>query len=363
MTPLQIALKSAALQLPYRIQDAWRNRRATRVRKRMLILRHAGKSPHFYDCVLRWLERELPEVRELFELALLPCPFWGWSRYALCVPWLPDPVEDWSLSAYLRVRRIEAACDQHAIPVVNRVERLASAGKAAGARLMAAAGLRTPQIVPIIQPAALRRIADRAGLPLVIREDRGHGAPSFVVREPSDFRRIPWHQYARPVAARFVDVRDSVDGHYRTYRCFVAGDVAVPRHLIVSKHWDVRNQRVINAATREEEMSYLARPERNTKVFLRARKALGLDVVAFDYSYDKNGQMIVWEANPFPHLDYPRGMDAESLTPYVQRSFAVLVRWYLIRAGLPIPGKLRNTLWRCVPHDAPASPPADAVAA
>ena len=161
----------------------------------------------------------------------------------------------------------------------------------------------------------------------------------------------------RPVAAEFIDVRDPRDGLYRKYRYIVAGPFAVPRHLIVSRTWEVRAaQRLRNRETRDEEIAYLEHPEPNHMLFHRIQQSLRLDLVAFDYSYDAQGQLVIWEANPYPGLDYAKGPDVEYTRAYVERSFAAVTAMHLDAGGLELPERIEQMLASCRPPTSRDSP-------
>lgn len=346
MRRLRMFVKGALLQAPYRVRDALRNRRWAADGPRFLIVRHAGKSAYFRDYFLHWLAAALPEVRARFELRLLPCYVRDWSRYVVCAPWLKDPAIDWLPRGALgRVRYLEKECDRRGIPIINRLDSLSHSVKSVGARIIAGSGVRTPRLVAIDDPQQF--VQDRQGLefPLIVREDRAHAAPTCLVENERELRQVPWPRFAHPVAAEFIDVRDPRDGLYRKYRYVAAGARGLPRHLIVSRTWEVRAaQRVRNDATREEELAYLRRPDPNDAVLQRVRQALELDLVAFDYSYDRAGRLVVWEANPCPDLSSPVGPHVAHLRPYVERSYALLAAMYLSAGGLPWPGQLRDWL-------------------
>ena len=143
----------------------------------ILIVRHPEFQKGFYDEVLDWARANAPQCLEHLDIRDPPLGAVDWSSVRLLVPWLQDPVQAWSTPLYDYMNSMAAHCDSLGIPVVNRVERLALAGKTAGAQAIAAAGLRTPRTVRITDPAAFRR--DFAGLafPLFVREDWGHGWP------------------------------------------------------------------------------------------------------------------------------------------------------------------------------------------
>jgi hypothetical protein len=320
------------------------NRRHATAKERMLIVRHSGKQPYRFSYFLQWIERELPAIRACLELRLLPCRIGDLSPYVLCVPWLQDPVADWTPRGYRQAIDLAARCAAAGIPVLNGVDRTARSVKSECTRRIASAGVRTPRIVPIRSAEMLRDALGELGLPLLVREDRGHGQPALLVETRADVDRVRLDRFAHPVAAEFIDVRSS-DGLYRKYRYLAAGEQGVARHLMIGDHWEVRTEnRVRSTAARAEERAFLETPDPNRDALERARRALEFDLAAFDYSYDRAGRLVVWEANPYPDLSYPEHPSQRWTFPFVERSFAAVVRLYLETAQLPVPAKLDDLL-------------------
>ncbi len=317
--------------------DTLRNLRYTWGERRFLVVHHPSKQPFMYDTLLDWLAAYHPDVRALFELHLLPCAVRDWSRYALHVPWLQDPVQAWSPATYRLATRLAAACDRHGVPVVNRVERLANAAKSTGSRRIASAGFRTPRMERITDPEEFRRTLLGIPLPLFVREDEGHGGPMLRADTEEEAHALPVRSLRRPVAVELVDVRDPADGLYRKYRYVVAGDAGVRQSLHVSREWAARGAATeFTEELRDEEVAYLEGPETEHARFVAAARALGLDFVAFDYSLDHTGRIVVWEANPFPFLHFVGGRRRYRAAA-TERTFAAMVALYLTRAGMDVP--------------------------
>ena len=161
------------------------------------------------------------------------------------------------------------------------------------------------------------------------------------MRSADQAAQIPLERFEDPIAAEYIHVQSPRDGYFRKYRYLIAGDLGVSVSLQIGKHWEVRGRgRDVTTVTRREEVSYLSRPDPNYQSFQQARRALGLDVVAFDYSYTPEGEPVVWEVNVLPDI----GLTSDPAISYVnvglRRSNAALVRLYLKRAGLPIPERL-----------------------
>jgi hypothetical protein len=229
--------------------------------------------------------------------------------------------------------------------VINPVDRLAATEKSNAAQIMGRLGIRTPRVRRINDIAAFRR--DLGGLkpPLLIRENWGHGQPAVLLGHASDAHTVPLERFRQPIAVEFIDTSDPRDGLFRKYRYLVAGDAGAPRHLIINDHWEVRPQRrLMTERARREELDYLNHSDSNHGPLQLARKALGLDVVGFDYSYDRTGQMVVWEANAYPDLNYPKNPWSRHLFPAVERSFAAVAKLYLERADLSVPARIQQML-------------------
>ncbi len=319
-------------------RDRAHNRRFATAARRFLIVRHPMNRVGFYDVVIDWVAERLPELLGHFELRLLPCRISDWSPYVLHVPWLQDPVEHWSEVAFRQANQVAAECDARGVPIINRVDRLTNAAKSTGSELIARAGIRTPRIIPIRDADELRETRYGLELPLLVREDWGHQGPIVRVETERELADLDLARLSRPVAVELIDVR-SADGLYRKYRYLAAGDDGAPLHLHAQRDWLVRGSGC--AHDEAEERAFLDRPDPNAARLQEARRHLDLDFVAFDYSYDRAGELVVWEANPFPYLHFARRR-RRYRTPTLERALALIVTLYLSRAGLTIPGALRR---------------------
>jgi hypothetical protein len=240
---------------------------------------------------------------------------------------------------------VAAACERRGIPVVNRVDRLSNAMKLETASRLSRVGIRTPAMRLIRDHRELREGHGGPRLPLFVREDAGHGGPMVRVDTEEELRAVPLEGFRRPIAVEFIDVRSPEDGLYRKFRYVVAGRLGVPHHMQTTQGWITRgNVRFHSPATRAQEESYVGRPDPHHEMFQRARVALGLDLVAFDYGFDRRGEPIIWEANPFPYFHIPKNR-LSYLAPAMHRTLAAVIHLYLERAGLDIPAELQEILF------------------
>jgi len=261
------------------------------------------------------------------------------------IPWLQDPVEQWCQRTYHQALQLTRECDAQKVPVVNRPECLSRAGKFQGAQLMAECGLRTPRVARIADADDFRKDFLGFSYPFFVREDCGHGGKMIRADTPAEARAIPLRKFKEPVVIELIDLPDGRDGFYRKYRYVVAGDFGVPHHLQVSTDWITRGgNRVANETTRAQELAYIAAPCPHHNAFQRARKALGLDFVAFDYSLDQSGTPVVWEANPYPYINFSR-RELKYRNEAIHRTMAILAAFYFQRANLPLSPQLAQYVY------------------
>jgi hypothetical protein len=327
----------------------WRqNRRLLTDDERFLILRHPAHLTRYYDSFVRWLEKEMPDVRAKFELRSLPCRERDWSRFKLLVPWLPDPMLHESAHVRARVKLIEQTCQQHGIAVINPVDQVLKTAKSTGAEIIRSVGVRAPCAVPITNLRDFRRDLGGLELPLLIREDRAHAGrlPIQMVRSLRDLDQASIRKYKNPIAVEFIDVSDPRDGLSRRYRYFAAGELGMAMNIHCSADWEVRGRNAVrNAQIERDDLAFIRQPDPNHERLQQARCALGLDFVAFDYSYGRDGELIVWEANVMPGLGYSETSPGRPyLRAIVDRAFAMMLDLYFRRGGLDVPQSVTQIL-------------------
>jgi hypothetical protein len=68
---------------------------------------------------------------------------------------------------------------------------------------------------------------------------------------------------------------------------------------------------------------------------------MGLDVAAYDYSYDREGKLVVWEANPFPYIQFS-GIKRRQTWSVTTRALAAMALCYFDKAGVEAPTELTS---------------------
>jgi hypothetical protein len=308
-----------------------------------LVLRRWQLKTHFYSVILRWVAAEFPDLLKLFYVTRLPYRIPRASRFLLHIPWFQDPVQHWSPRRYAQATRVAAQCDAMGIPIINRVDRLINATKTVGAELLTGVGIRTPRMACISNAEEFRDTLLGIGLPLLVREDWGHGGLMLRANTREEVVTLPVENFARPIAVEFIDIPSRHDGLYRKYRYVAAGNRGISHHLQVSNNWLTRgNDRIVSAQTRFDELQYIDRPDPNHEQLQCGREALGLDFVAFDYGYDYENRMVVWEANPYPFIPAFSWRRLAYRNTALDRTLAAILALYLEAGGLAIPEELKR---------------------
>jgi hypothetical protein len=257
-------------------------------RDRILVLRPARQRPH--AGFVRWLAEHDRDLHDRLVFRA-PGPWIPLRRVALVLNWQQDPLSTRPLARGL-TRALEVRARALGIAVLQPGAALDRGRKSVQSRILRDAGFDTPPVGPIAATA----------FPLVVRSDVTHAGDLLRCDTPDVLARADLSAVREPVASPFVETRGP-DGFYRKRRYFLADGIGAPRHLQVSSHWlvrmDARDQR---PAFVEEELRYTGAPDPNHDLLERARRALGLDWVAFDYSERRAGGIVIWEANPQPTL-------------------------------------------------------------
>jgi len=302
--------------------------------RRILVLRHRDQLHDYNDDLLAWLRRAAPAMAGLFELRRVGFVPKDPARYALLLPWLQDPLKEELPEAYEQAKRVEDAILLAGGAVSNPVDRLSNSIKSVASAKLRAAGVPMPRVAPLPRD---RRLPDGFCFPVIAREDRHHGGPMRLCRDEHELANVPWDALRHPVVVEYRDVR-SADGRFRKWRYVVAGDTGAPRHLVVSRRWVVKAQRrVADDSILAEELAYTReREDPNHALLVRGARALGLDVVAFDYARTREGELVVFEPNPFATLW--ASFNAETRYTYqrpcVERLYATLCAFWLERAKI-----------------------------
>jgi hypothetical protein len=301
--------------------------------KKILVVRQQDHQSTYNDYFLYWVSQNYPEARELFEVHYLPCQISNWKRYTLFIPWLQDPLKERFPQVYTYAKELEAQCLEYDIPMINPVDKLSNSIKSVAAQIIRNVGIRTAETIPITDPEEFKKTLGGLSTPFFIREDWVHGSQAHFIKHPDELQNVPFEKFIAPIAVEFIDTKGK-DGLYRKYRYFAIGDEGIPGPLMFSEDWEVRNnKRVMEEALIAEEITYFSGEDPNHEKFQQARKALGFDYMAFDYSYDAQGKIIVWEPNPLAVIWSER---QAYRMPSIERIYTALLKFYLERAHIRV---------------------------
>lgn len=202
--------------------------------------------------------------------------------------------------------------DDIAAPLINDPQRVLGTGRVElAAQLATLAGVIAPRTVAVPLDWLRRTgpaLAERAGFtfPLLVR------APGFHTGQ--HFLRIEERNALVPALATFpagevllmeyVDVR-SADDRVRKYRMMAIDGELYPMHVAVSPDWKVHYftaDMAGNAANRAEDERFLTDPDAVIGAPALAaldavREVAGLDYMGIDFSIDRSGRVVVFEAN------------------------------------------------------------------
>ncbi|SDK62974.1 Glutathione synthase/RimK-type ligase, ATP-grasp superfamily [Catalinimonas alkaloidigena] len=312
-------------------------------------LRFTGKAtPHIH--VLRdherkrnwsfftWLQETYPEQARLFrhttthDRNLAPLP-----GAALFIPWLQDPVRERWLPLYNKVVALEETYGKLGVPVVNSVRMLSNSIKSRALNIIRNEGVRTAHSLHISPETSFEEVATALGLPFIVRNDVGHGGAVHLVQSADDYHTITWSQLPYPVALEYIDTTDA-EGYYRKYRYVMMGNEGKMRSLVITPKWMAHSEdRVMQKRFLDEERTLLRTANPHHALFNRLRKRLKFDFVAFDYAFDAQEQLVVWEPNPFPVIIRPYEWQHPELTHHHEAAteiFEMMLWHYLSLAGM-----------------------------
>jgi hypothetical protein len=197
-------------------------------------------------------------------------------------------------------------------PVLNPPQRvLATARQANAERLGTLEGVVAPRIATVPLRALLAdgaATARRAGFtfPLLVRAPGFHTGQYFgLVERPAGLAAaLDGFPAGDVLLIEYLDVRDG-DGAVRKYRTMAVDGTLYPAHVAVSNDWKVHYfsaGMAGDAAKRAEDERFLVDPA--AAIGAPALAALGrinaavrLDYMGVDFALDRNGRVVVFEAN------------------------------------------------------------------
>jgi glutathione synthase/RimK-type ligase-like ATP-grasp enzyme len=232
-------------------------------------------------------------------------------------------------------------------PVINAPTAVMATGRAAVAqRLAALPGIVTPRMAMleraiVAAPDAERSLTEKGfGFPLLLRSMGFHGGENFVcVDHPDDLAAtLPGRDL---LAMEWLDARGA-DGKFRKYRTMMVDGRLYPLHCAVSSNWKVHYfsaEMADSPEHRAEDAAFLSNmpavlgPHAMTALHA-IRDELRLDYGGVDFGLDRDGNLLLFEANATMVI-LPPGPEAkwDYRRPAVAEACAAVHAMFRMRAG------------------------------
>lgn len=194
------------------------------------------------------------------------------------------------------------------VPVLNRPERIGPTTRDATAtRLAAIAGIVAPAVSRVPKDRlALGELPAHMSYPVIVRSPGRHDGRCMTLVESAQHltRSVDDLPGDDLFVIEYADVR-SLDGNVRKYRMMIVGDELYPLHLAISRRWKVHYVTAdmeLDSDNRTEDERFVTDPrsvlgEQALATLHAVRQVLGLDYGGIDFSIDRSGKVVVFEAN------------------------------------------------------------------
>ncbi len=274
---------------------------------------------------------------------------------------LGDPLKELYPVCYAEAAAIAEAGVARGIRLLNPPQSLSNSIKSRQAEIWRKAGLRCAAARVIRSSADLEPAMAALGLPMILRSDDKHAQEGVRI-----CKRVKHVDEAKltlafpAVALQLIDVRakwravapDSIMArYYHKKRSMVYGDTVINNHVFFSstpivgrttstfledskrarawlRRFGVGRSRWHDTLAADYEYNQSA-PEA-PETMLRAVAVLGLHVAAIDYASLPNGEVVLWEANPYAQLPpWQHGVaaDARRIRERTTRQIDRVVDW------------------------------------
>ena len=310
----------------------------TSERARLLIVRHGrdrgprirlrGLRPARYQPMFDDVANRFPKLGRCFRYWETGSPQPNLTDVRAILFVLQDPLQELHPECFQDASALAQRARDADVRMVNPPESLSNTIKSRQAKLWREAGIPTPECIGFSTVDQLREAAKSMDGPFVIKADRLHAQERTVVCQNFDELlrvaddRIP----ARGVVSPVVDTRRSWQDvspgtpfatHFHKKRAMVFGDHVCNNHIFFAEQPIVGcvsstfgHFRSMNPFTRIKnnrryqshfdcDFDYWCQEPEKPSLLSRAAKVLGVEFCAIDYSTHADGELVMWEANPF----------------------------------------------------------------
>ncbi len=139
--------------------------------------------------------------------------------------------------------------------------------------------------------------------PVFLRDENEHtGSLTPLLYTPVELDRARAH-YPEALLVEFLDTSDG-EGIYRKYSATRIGDAIIPRHLLSSRNWLLKEPDLVDQHLLDEEADFI-RINPHECELRRIFDLAHIEYGRIDYSL-KDGRLQVWEINTNPHMATPQ---------------------------------------------------------
>lgn len=254
---------------------------------------------------------------------------------ALIIFWLGDPLMQLYPACFSEAAAIARQARSRQIPILNTPWALSNTLKSRQSDIWQASGIPAARAVRVENEAGLKAALRSFGAACLLRSDEAHAQRDVLTLDQGTrLSRRSLERYLPGVLLEVIDVRaayrqsagvrpPAFSRYHHKARAFVFRDEVKPCHLMFSEALVVGvSNSVFNAQDRrlertvrrlgfknqaalelvQQDLAYFADPAASKDMLSKAVSALGLDFAAVDYAILPDGELIIWEANPFFYL-------------------------------------------------------------
>ncbi|MEQ9423357.1 MAG: hypothetical protein RJQ09_02985 [Cyclobacteriaceae bacterium] len=292
-------------------------------------------NPYYNNDYLEWVKRKYPEVYCHFKIGLLR-PFKATLQgVGVLVNWANDSYRN---DAQI-LEDIHVAADKLGIPIINSQRVLGKLNKLEFSEVALKNGVRTPKMIRINSDQSYDQIECALSSKFIVRCNMGNGVHSYrqLVTSQKDLWLVEWESMQDPIAIEFIDTIDD-NGYYNVYRHFFVGSKGILNYVSFSNKWCLHwHERDWSQERLQKELEILNEPVKFQSQLNDLREDLKLDYVNFDYSVDMDGNIVVWEINTRPWIDFDDDSEREgnpAIYARIEETFLEMTRLYLSKANI-----------------------------
>ena len=325
-------------------------------RIRLRAVRPARCQPMFDD-----IARRFPNLGRCFDYWYTGTPLPDIADVQAVIFLLQDPLRECYPDCFDDASRLASIARAAGTRIINAPEALSNTIKSTQSRLWRDAGIPTPPCTGFTTVSELLEMADKIEFPILIKADTMHAQNRMLICQNADelIRMDPAEIPTPGAVSPFIDTRrgyQDIDPqspyatHYHKKRAMVFGDHVCNNHVFFADQpivgcvsstfghfcsWNPIQRTVLNNRYKthiECDLAYSRSEPEKPDVLARAAAVLGVELSAIDYSTMANGEIVLWEANPFyslhrwPYAVLGRKRSLNHRMPHIHDTAAIFFR-------------------------------------